>query len=805
MVLFRNILLVMAALFALTPTQVNAVGYNISIDTSPQTVDIRGTMSVTLRISKNSNPVPNTQVFLGLQGITGELKSQMVITDRTGTATTEFMPKDPGTGYILAKATINDSGKIESLEAMAQISVKDLNAEPAAIVDQIYPLPGRVGQAIVFVGHGIDSDGKVTSWSWNMGDGKTYDGIGENSRISHIFENTGTYTVNFTVTDDRNSISKPVSSRITVIDNKLPVGSTVGSWPTKGNINQELSFEARLHDPEGRLAGCRIDFGDGNSQQMEAKGAEYVCLFRHKYARPGTYGVFAIPSDDQGNGDTFPVPAWQVVIEGEAKGGVSLIIKGGIGKTVSLLGPLPSSQIAFEATLGTETIETGLILSEGQYRLVASDRSFGFDMQSSLISVIPYASIKVPTSVWIPSVRAETATSHGSRRLSISLVDQSGQPIIRNAVITVTTDERSVTGVIQTSTGQAWLPVGKNVSTLNTRITADFDFVSVSVQKNLQFPPSLPDIRLKPVSATENPEILITSNILVTGQMRLNWKLWDRIRQTEIPVNTVIASAPEEIYISLIPYRLPVRIAKTDPGRYLLTVDCQMNVFGTKVEDSCQFDPCAQKIDIMPAWGISPGGKIVLRAQVQDQAGKPVAGQKMLVSFELGRAIGWVPDRSILSSLPKSTRTNGSGKAWLEVDLAAALKDVVIEDVKVTFSTVSSGITHFHTISVPPPPKVHPVLEAQMIPNGQTLEVRLRLLDKDRNPLAGKWIDICYSVGVTGDSEKYLGQLPVSIRTNHEGFATFSLPKPDKSILEILFHADIDGMSVTNILKSSRQ
>lgn len=800
MVLFRNIILVMAAFFALAPSKVSAIGYNISIDTSPQTVDIRATMTVTVKISKNSNPVSNVQIFLGLQGISGELKNQMVFTDKSGIAKTEFKPQGIGNGYILAKATINDSGKIESLEAMAQIEVKDLNSEPTAIVDQIFPLPGRIDQTINFVGHGIDADGKVVRWSWNMGDGKTYDGEGENSRISHIFEKTGTYVVNFYVTDDRNTISKPVSSKITVIDNKQPVGSVSGVWPAKGNINQELVFDANVYDPEGRLAGCRIDFGDGNSQFAGAKGTEAVCLFRHKYMRPGTYSVFAVPSDDQGNGDAFPIPSWQVVVEGEAKGGISLTVAGGLGRTISLLGPLPLSQVAFEAKLGAETIETGLVLSEGQYRLVASDRSFGFDMKDPIIKVIPYTSVKASASIWIPSVKVQTAKNHGQKKLLIELVDQNDRLLTRNSLVNVSSDDRSVAGIIQSSTGKTWFSVGKNTSTINLKITADFEFVSVTVQKTIQFPPSLPDIRLKPVSATDKLEIMITSDILITGQMRLSWKLWDRLNQIEVPVGQLISSAPEEIYISLIPYRLPVKAVEADLGRYLLTVDCQMTVFGTRVEDSCQFDPCTQKLNILPSWGVAPEGKIVLSAQVLDHANKPVVGQKLMISYELGRAIGWVPDKNILSNLPKTARTSIAGKAWLEVDIASALKDVVIEDVKVTFSTITSGVSHSQTISIPPPPKDYPVLEAQMVSNGQNLEVRIRLLDRQNKPLAGKWIDVCYSI----DHDHTLGQLPDSIRTNHEGFASFSFRKPGDTELEILLHAQLDGMTVTNILKSSK-
>lgn len=802
---FQKYLLILATIITLIPSKVDAAGYSISIDTTPQTVDIRGTMLVTLKILKGTSPVPNTQIFLGLQGITGELKNQMVVTDKSGLATTEFKPQDPGFGYILAKATINNSGNIESLEAMAQIAVKDLNVEPTSIVDQVYPLPGRIGQTIMFIGHGIDPDGKVIKWLWSMGDGKTYEGEGENSKISHVYEKTGTYYVNFYVTDNRNVTSKPVVSKIVVIDNKLPYGSMSGVWPQKANINQELVFETKITDPEGRLSGCRIDFGDGNNQSIQTTGIEAICFFKHRYKRPGTYTVFATPIDDQGNGDPFPNPAWQVVVEGEAKGGAKLTIIGAIGKTINLLGPLPSHKIAFEATLGTDTVETGMLLSEGQYKLVAANRSFGFDLTDTTINITPYTNTEINTSIWVPTIKLETALNRGIKKLNISILNQSGQPIQIKAFVEVTTTDGSVYGAIQTSTGFASLAIPKNLTTINPSIKVDFDYVTTSTQKTLQYPPSLPDIRLKPVSSSDNPEILITSNILVTGQMNLSWKLWDRLSGIEIPVNRLIGSAPKEIYVSLIPYRLPVKVDKADPGRYLLTVDCQMNIFGTTVTDSCQFDPCARKLDIVPGWGISPSGKVILRASVFDIDSKPVCGQRLKIGYEIGRAIGFVPDKNILTTLPSVTRTNCFGTAWLEIDLTSALGNIDIEDVKVTFSTITSGLTHMTTISIPPPPKEFPILEGWTSSSDSTIEVKIKLSDKTKQPLKGKWVDIFYSVGNLNLSQKELGYPPVSIRTNQEGVATFTIAKPQNISLEIVFLANIDGMTVTNILTVPKQ
>ncbi|MBP7732492.1 MAG: PKD domain-containing protein [Caldisericia bacterium] len=806
MVFLRNAILIISMLFTVFPATVNAAGYSISMGASPQTVDIRATSLISLKVTRESVPVANVQIFLGLQGITGQLKSQMILTDKSGEASTVFIPQESGMGYVLAKATINDSGSIISLEAMVQIAARDLNAEPTSFVDQIFPLPGRTGQTMTFVGHGTDVDGKVVKCLWDMGDGKTYEDIGDTSKITHAYEKSGAYLVNFIVTDDRNTISKPVTSKVTVIDNKLPIGQVSGTWPEKANIDQEVIFETNLTDPEGRLSGCRIDFGDGTSQNVDCSGAQATCTFRHKYVRSGEFSVFATPLDDQGSGENFPIPAWKIVVEGEARGGATLTIKGAAGKTINLLGPLPSHQVAFEATLGTETIETGLTMAVGQYLLVAADRSFGFDMQEPVINVSPYISTNIVTSVWTPSIAVETAANHGQKWLNISLVDQTNRLVTRKSVISVSTDDGAINEVLQTSTGNAMMLIREEQVLLKPLIRADFEYVTVTTQKNLQFPANLPDIRLKPVASGDTPEILVTSNISVTGNMNLSWHLWDRILQQSVPVGKVIASAPEEIFVSLIPYRLPVKADKACAGRYLLTVDCQMVVSGTKISDSCQFDPCAEQISMKAAWGISADGNIILSTSVLDKSGKPVSGQRLRIDYEMGRAIGWVPDRNVFLDLPKNTRTNRTGCAWVELDLAAALKDLIIEDVRVTVSTLTSGLARSVTLSIPPPPKQHPILKTTLEDDGTPIStIKLTLLDSAGNAVAGKWVDISYSIGDSKAMQAELGFPPISIRTTHEGLASFMVAKPRNQNLEVFFQADIDGMPVTSVIKISKR
>ncbi len=66
---------------------------------------------------------------------------------------------------------------------------------------------------ITFTDKSTDSDGQITSWIWDFGDGTTSN---ESGPIEHSYATVGTYTVKLIVTDDDGEDSNPYEMDITV-------------------------------------------------------------------------------------------------------------------------------------------------------------------------------------------------------------------------------------------------------------------------------------------------------------------------------------------------------------------------------------------------------------------------------------------------------------------------------------------------------------------------------------------------------------------------------------------------------------
>jgi PKD repeat protein len=72
------------------------------------------------------------------------------------------------------------------------------NMPPTASISA-NPLSGKPPLTVNFTGSGKDIDGTVVSYSWNFGDGTT----SNQQSVSHTYENPGSYTATFKVTDDK--------------------------------------------------------------------------------------------------------------------------------------------------------------------------------------------------------------------------------------------------------------------------------------------------------------------------------------------------------------------------------------------------------------------------------------------------------------------------------------------------------------------------------------------------------------------------------------------------------------------------
>jgi len=139
------------------------------------------------------------------------------------------------------------------------------------------------GTTCGFTDTSTDSDGTVTAWSWNFGDGTT----STVRNPSRTYAANGVYSVSLTVTDNAGATHKVTKS--------VNVGN-VNSAPTAQftfNCTQlSCNFTDTSTDADGSIASRSWNFGDGTSSTAANPS--------HTYAAAGSYTVTLTVTDNSG-------------------------------------------------------------------------------------------------------------------------------------------------------------------------------------------------------------------------------------------------------------------------------------------------------------------------------------------------------------------------------------------------------------------------------------------------------------------------------------------------------------------------
>jgi PKD repeat protein len=142
----------------------------------------------------------------------------------------------------------------------------------------------RAGNTVTVDGGGsTDSDGDVTAYAWDFGDGATGSGV----TASHDYA-PGTYTVTLRVTDDDGATG--TSSQSVTIPAAANQPPTAAFTHTVSELT--VSVDADAADPDGTVASYAWTWGDGSSGSGETAS--------HAYSAAGTYTVTLVVTDDGG-------------------------------------------------------------------------------------------------------------------------------------------------------------------------------------------------------------------------------------------------------------------------------------------------------------------------------------------------------------------------------------------------------------------------------------------------------------------------------------------------------------------------
>jgi PKD repeat protein len=277
--------------------------------------------------------------------------------------------------YTVTLTVEDDDGASDS--ASHTVTLSAANGPPSAEIT--YSCEERVCS---FDGNGsTDIDGSIDSWSWDFGDGNS----GSGSLASHEFAADGQYTVQLTVTDDRNAENSAFVS--------IEVLAAPPNQPPQAEFSYECTdlecrFEASQSvDSDGTVVSWSWTFGDGATATGPAP--------MHRYAGAGDYTVRLVVSDDEGAADQ----RIRTVIPEAANASPNARFTVSCDNTVCLFDASGSSDpdgrvVSYEWTLGDGSIHSGFSFEHdygqsGDYSVVLTvrDEDGAEDSRSRTLSV----------------------------------------------------------------------------------------------------------------------------------------------------------------------------------------------------------------------------------------------------------------------------------------------------------------------------------------------------------------------------------------------------------------------------------
>lgn len=276
-------------------------------------------------------------------------------------------------------------GTAYSNVATVSVTVSEINNPPNA--DAGSDQTADEGASVNFDGSGSsDSEGTITSYEWDFGDGYSDTGI----TVSHVYADNDTYTITLTVTDDDGDTDTDTAT--VTIDNVAP--SVEAGTNQTVNEGDTVSFSGSFSDPgSGDTHTIEWDFGDSTT-------ASGTLTPTHVYGDNGNYTVSLRVTDDDGDWDTDTLTVTVNNVEpiADAGGPYNCIIGEEIAFTGNATDPGVDDALTYSWDFGDESTATGQNVSHtyteiGTYTvtLTVTDDDGGEDTDTTQATVNPSA------------------------------------------------------------------------------------------------------------------------------------------------------------------------------------------------------------------------------------------------------------------------------------------------------------------------------------------------------------------------------------------------------------------------------
>ncbi len=153
---------------------------------------------------------------------------------------------------------------------------------------------GFINQPVTFDGsRSSDSDGTITTYNWQFGDGIPGSGI----TLTHTYVNPGTYAVTLTVTDNQGATDTGQHTVTISVPNTPPTQPRI-SGLKMGTQGISYTFQFLATDEDNDTLTYTIDWGDTiTTSDSFPQNTTYTT--RHTYTTAGLYSITATANDNQ--------------------------------------------------------------------------------------------------------------------------------------------------------------------------------------------------------------------------------------------------------------------------------------------------------------------------------------------------------------------------------------------------------------------------------------------------------------------------------------------------------------------------
>lgn len=150
------------------------------------------------------------------------------------------------------------------------------------------PYTGVIKIPLSFDGSGSnDSDGTITNYTWNFGDGNSSPKI----KPSYTYIKSGNYTVTLKVTDNSSLSDTDTTYAIISPTPNLPPTNPDVIGPTSGTKNTVYTYSAVSTDPDNDTIQYVFNWGDGSESTTDFQSNGTLSTQTHKWTSAGRFSI----------------------------------------------------------------------------------------------------------------------------------------------------------------------------------------------------------------------------------------------------------------------------------------------------------------------------------------------------------------------------------------------------------------------------------------------------------------------------------------------------------------------------------